>query len=179
MIWAGLVTLVVGAAVTIWSAAGSGDSGSGPEVAGIIVLVLGGLMVCAGLLRRHRRRATRRADGVVAEPGRPGVGGPRPATNLRDAVYRTSRGRMAAMVVAAVYILSPIDLIPDFLLPVGIVDDATALGWLIFAVSREYGRRRARSPQPVIGVEAAEPYEAAPPRPEAQIITPPSKRSPR
>lgn len=177
MIWAGLVTLVVGASVTAWSAAASTPgSGSGPAAAGIIAAILGGLMVCAGFVRRRRRRRPHRGD--RAGSGRPGGVVRRPVTDVRDVVYRTSRGRMAAMVLAAVYIISPIDLIPDFLLPVGIVDDATALGWLVFAVSREYGRRRTRSPQPVISGETPAPYGVAPPRREPEI-TPPSKRSPR
>jgi uncharacterized membrane protein YkvA (DUF1232 family) len=62
-----------------------------------------------------------------------------------QAYYRTSTGKIIAMVVAVVYIVSPIDLIPDVFLPVGIVDDATALTWLLFALGQEHTRRsRAR-----------------------------------
>lgn len=58
-----------------------------------------------------------------------------------SAYYRTSTGKIVAMVIAVIYIVSPIDLIPDVFLPIGIVDDATALTWLLFAFGQEYTRR--------------------------------------
>ena len=62
----------------------------------------------------------------------------------RDA-YKTKKRKIAAMVVAVVYILSPLDIIPDVLLPLGVVDDATAFAWLTWAVGTEISRhRRAR-----------------------------------
>jgi uncharacterized membrane protein YkvA (DUF1232 family) len=60
----------------------------------------------------------------------------------QERVYRTSKGKILAMIVAVVYIVSPIDIVPDFLLPFGIVDDATAFGWLLFAIGQELNRRR-------------------------------------
>jgi uncharacterized membrane protein YkvA (DUF1232 family) len=41
--------------------------------------------------------------------------------------------------------VSPIDFIPDFLLPVGIIDDASAFGWLLFAIGQEVSRRRPKA----------------------------------
>ena len=58
----------------------------------------------------------------------------------QDRVYRTSKGKIIAMIIAVVYIVSPIDFIPDFLLPVGVVDDAGAFGWLLFAIGQAYQR---------------------------------------
>ncbi|MBA9005472.1 MULTISPECIES: YkvA family protein [Thermomonospora] len=57
---------------------------------------------------------------------------------------RTSTGRIVAMIAAAVYIISPLDIVPDVLLPVGVIDDATAFTWLVFALGQEFARRRRR-----------------------------------
>jgi uncharacterized membrane protein YkvA (DUF1232 family) len=61
------------------------------------------------------------------------------------------KGRLFAMVVAAAYIISPIDLIPEaFLLVFGLIDDAAVAVWLAGAVLSEtdrfleWERRRAR-----------------------------------
>jgi drug/metabolite transporter (DMT)-like permease len=87
------------------------------RMVGIVAVVLGAALVVVGALRSARSRD--------------------------DA--RTSKIKVAAMVVAVVYILSPVDIVPDFLLPAGVVDDATALAWLLFAVGQEVSRRRRRA----------------------------------
>ena len=43
----------------------------------------------------------------------------------------TTRGRLAAVAAAVLYILSPVDLVPDVLLPFGLVDDAFVLTWVV------------------------------------------------
>lgn len=43
----------------------------------------------------------------------------------------TTRGRLAALAAALLYILSPVDLVPDVLLPFGLVDDAVVLTWVV------------------------------------------------
>jgi uncharacterized membrane protein YkvA (DUF1232 family) len=46
-----------------------------------------------------------------------------------------SRGRLMLMVLAVVYIVSPIDLLPEAFLPmVGLADDAMVAGWLVAAL---------------------------------------------
>lgn len=46
-----------------------------------------------------------------------------------------SRGRLLIMLLAVVYIVSPIDLVPEALLTIpGLADDAAVVGWLIAAV---------------------------------------------
>ncbi|WP_141585553.1 YkvA family protein [Actinomadura sp. WMMA1423] len=121
MIWLGLILLVAGAvpALTV-----DGDLG-GVDItlAGAAVMAVGAVLLIAGILRLRRRRR----------------GGP--AGSAAQAYYRTSTGKIVAMVVAVVYIVSPVDLIPDFFLPFGIVDDASALTWLLFALGQEYTRR--------------------------------------
>ena len=50
------------------------------------------------------------------------------------------RARLAAMALATVYIASPFDLIPDFLVPVGLIDDTAVAIWLAGAVLSETER---------------------------------------
>lgn len=52
-----------------------------------------------------------------------------------------SWGRFAALIVAAVYVVSPIDLVPEaFLLVFGLADDGVALAWLAGALLDEAER---------------------------------------
>lgn len=121
MVWLGVVLVVAGAVPAL---AADGDLGGvDMTVAGSAVMAVGAILLIAGIVRlRGRRRA-----------GPPG--------GVAQAYYRTSTGKIVAMVVAVIYIVSPVDLIPDVLLPFGIVDDATALTWLLFALGQEYTRR--------------------------------------
>jgi hypothetical protein len=118
MIPAGLAALVAGALLVL--TAGGSFAGVDGTVAGAVVLGAGAVVLVAGLIRLRRRR--------------PAATGTEP--------YRTGKGKIIAMVAAVLYIVSPIDLIPDFLLPAGIVDDATALTWLLVAAGQEAVRRR-------------------------------------
>ena len=46
-----------------------------------------------------------------------------------------SRGRLGLMVLAVGYMLSPLDLVPESLVPVlGLADDAAIAGWLVAAL---------------------------------------------
>lgn len=50
-------------------------------------------------------------------------------------------GRLALMAVAAVYVLSPVDLVPEvLLLLIGVVDDVVVVSWLAGAVLAETER---------------------------------------
>lgn len=40
------------------------------------------------------------------------------------------------MLAAVVYLLSPLDLIPDFLLVIGLVDDVIVVGWMLTRVDQ-------------------------------------------
>ncbi|TDD93624.1 YkvA family protein [Actinomadura rubrisoli] len=120
MVWLGLVLLVAGAVPALTA---DGDLGGVDlTVAGAVVMAAGAVLLVAGILRLRRRR----------RPGAPGG---------VQGFYRTSTGKIVAMVAAVVYIVSPIDLVPDVFLPVGVVDDATAFTWLLFALGQEYTRR--------------------------------------
>lgn len=82
------------------------------------------------------RRATR--------PGSPGMGErltsiPRMVTaTLRGEYAGTSRKRLALLLAAALYVVSPVDLMPEGLLMVfGLGDDALVLTWLAAALVNE------------------------------------------
>ncbi|GAA2595608.1 DUF1232 domain-containing protein [Actinomadura fulvescens] len=116
MVWLGVPLLLAGTILLF---------ATDLDVAGAVLMTLGAVSAVAGILRLRRRARGRARDRSAVE-----------------AYYRTSTGKIAAMIAAVVYIVSPIDLIPDPLLPVGIVDDATALTWLVIAFSQEAARRR-------------------------------------
>ncbi|KAB2352620.1 YkvA family protein [Actinomadura rudentiformis] len=118
MVWLGLPLLLAGTILLF---------ATDLDVAGSILMTLGAVSVVAGILRLRRRSKDR-------VTGRSAV----------ETYYRTSTGKIAAMIAAVVYIVSPIDIVPDPLLPFGIVDDATALTWLVIAFSQEASRRRRR-----------------------------------
>jgi uncharacterized membrane protein YkvA (DUF1232 family) len=46
-----------------------------------------------------------------------------------------SKGRLALMVLAVLYVLSPVDLLPEGFLPlVGLADDAAVAAWIVAAI---------------------------------------------
>jgi uncharacterized membrane protein YkvA (DUF1232 family) len=80
-------------------------------------------------LARALRSATR--------PGEPGIGDrmravPRwVAATLSGAYPGTNRGRLVTLAAGLLYLLSPVDLLPEALLPVvGLADDAMVVAWL-------------------------------------------------
>ena len=82
-----------------------------------------------------------RAARIAMRPGGPG-----PATRLRAVARMVSAtlagrydglgiGRLALMLTAVAYVVSPVDLVPEgALLMLGIADDAMVLGWLAAAL---------------------------------------------
>jgi uncharacterized membrane protein YkvA (DUF1232 family) len=130
MILTGVLALLVGAILAFAVPGHVGDVGVG--TLGALVMISGSVILITGLLQL--RRGARRP--VVRRVGS------RIVTSYQDRAYRTSKGKIFAMVIAVIYILSPIDFIPDFLLPFGVIDDATAFAWLVFAIGQELNRRR-------------------------------------
>jgi Protein of unknown function (DUF1232) len=137
MVLPGVLALFAGAILTFAVHGHVGDVGTG--TVGVIVMLAGAVLLIAGLVRLGRRRG-RTGQSGGAQSGRVSRAG-----GYRDRAYRTSKGKIAAMILAVVYIVSPIDFIPDFLLPVGIIDDASAFGWLLFAIGQEFSRRRPKA----------------------------------
>ena len=126
--------LFVGAILTF---AVGGDIGSlDVRTLGIVGMVVGGVLLVIGIVRL--RRPSRPVSAATpAGRVRSGV-----QAQVQDRVYRTSKGKIIAMIAVVVYILSPVDLIPDVFLPVGVIDDGTAFAWLLFAIGQEVSRKR-------------------------------------
>ena len=74
-----------------------------------------------------------------ASPSRTLAALPRLVLATTSGRYRgTSRRQLALMGAAAAYVLSPLDLVPELVLPVGgVLDDTLVLAWLSGAVLRE------------------------------------------
>ena len=73
----------------------------------------------------------------ATRPGEPGLGErlravPRwIAATLSGTYQGTTRGRLTALAAAALYVLSPVDLMPEAVLPlIGLADDAVVVAWL-------------------------------------------------
>lgn len=89
-------------------------------------------------------RSLRDSIASVADPTGPSVGArlsalPRMVRAVTAKEYAgSSPVRVAAMVAAAAYIASPVDLIPEKLAPiVGLADDAVVLAWLANALVQD------------------------------------------
>jgi uncharacterized membrane protein YkvA (DUF1232 family) len=92
-----------------------------------------------------RRRNALIAFARVFKPGTPGLGrriGALPRL-IKASVTGKYDGfwRLVGMVVAAIYIVSPIDLIPELIFgPFGLIDDAAVAAWLAGAILSETER---------------------------------------
>jgi uncharacterized membrane protein YkvA (DUF1232 family) len=82
-----------------------------------------------------------------SHPGTPGLGArvraiPRLVlATMRGRYAGVTRTRLLAMAVALAYIVSPVDLLPELILPlVGLIDDAFVAAWLAGAVLLETER---------------------------------------
>ncbi|MBG0819848.1 DUF1232 domain-containing protein [Planomonospora sp. ID91781] len=82
----------------------------------------------------------------VSKPGSPGLGARlRAMPRLVGSVMRgrypgMSRGRLTMMGLGVLYMVSPIDLVPDFLALVGVADDFGVFLWLMGSLLGESGR---------------------------------------
>ncbi|MDR6865304.1 YkvA family protein [Phycicoccus sp. 3266] len=81
---------------------------------------------------------------IASRPGSAGMGErlaslPRLARATFSGEYTgSSRGRLLAMVGAVLYVVSPVDLVPEaFLSVLGLADDAVVLSWIAAAVVNE------------------------------------------
>ena len=86
-----------------------------------------------------------RAVRGTLRPGEPGVGQrlralPRlVVATLTGRYHGTTRSRLGLMALAVVYIISPIDVLPDVLPLIGVADDAMVVAWLAGAVLSDAG----------------------------------------
>lgn len=91
--------------------------------------------------RRRRTAAYTAAAAAAMSEGPTGFGSrvasiPRLLRDTANGRYQgLTRGRLALMALALVYILSPVDLMPEALLAIpGLADDAAVGAWLVAAV---------------------------------------------
>jgi uncharacterized membrane protein YkvA (DUF1232 family) len=110
---------------------------------GIGLLVIGAASIGLGFLRRAQARRRRVARGEP-EP----IGNvfdraralPRLLRAMRKDGYQgLPKGRMALWGFALVYLVSPIDVIPELLPIIGVTDDAGVAVWLLTSVSAATG----------------------------------------
>lgn len=99
---------------------------------------------CVGMAGPLRRRNALIAFARAFRPGTPGVGRrlgaiPRLVGASLSGRY-DGKWRLFLMVLAGLYIISPFDFIPDFILPFGLIDDAFVATWLAGAVLGETER---------------------------------------
>jgi uncharacterized membrane protein YkvA (DUF1232 family) len=86
-----------------------------------------------------------RAVRGTLRPGEPGVGErvralPRLVlATLRGRYHGTTTGRLGLMALAVLYVVSPLDVLPDLLPLIGVADDAMVLAWLAGAVLTDTG----------------------------------------
>jgi uncharacterized membrane protein YkvA (DUF1232 family) len=127
-----------------------------PGVGGSL-LVLGVALGAFGVVRRRavRRRKIARGEpvpiGNVFERAR---ALPRLLRAARQGTYADlPKRRMTLWVLALVYLISPIDILPDLLPLIGVTDDAGVAIWLLTSVSTAAGlylrRERDQLPEPM------------------------------
>ncbi|MGW5192492.1 YkvA family protein [Kribbella sp. NPDC004138] len=115
-----------------------------PAVAvGIGLLVIGAVVGALGVLRR---RAVRRRKIANGEPVPVGTvfdrakALPRLLRDVRRGTYADlPKSRTFLWVLALVYLVSPIDILPDLLPIIGVTDDAGVAVWLLTSVSTAAG----------------------------------------
>jgi len=115
-----------------------------PAVAvGIGLLVIGAVVGVLGVLRR---RAVRRRKIANGEPVPVGTvfdrakALPRLLRDVRRGTYADlPKSRTFLWVLALVYLVSPIDILPDLLPIIGVTDDAGVAVWLLTSVSTAAG----------------------------------------
>ncbi|MFK4088692.1 YkvA family protein [Kribbella sp. NPDC020789] len=112
-------------------------------VVGVALLVIGAGVSVFGFLRRRKVRARKIAKGEPVPVGdviQRARALPRMLRAARQGTYgELSTGRMGLWVFAVIYLVSPIDILPDLLPVIGVTDDAGVLVWLLTSVSTAAG----------------------------------------
>lgn len=101
-------------------------------------------MAAAKSMRWGAFRSLATAVRTATRPGTPGFGArmtslPRLVmATIRGEYVGTTRGRLLALFAAVLYVVSPIDLVPEVVLPIlGLGDDALVIGWIAAWVINE------------------------------------------
>ena len=101
-------------------------------------------MAAAKPMRWGAFRSLASALRTATRPGGPGVGVrltslPRLIrATIRGEYVGTTRGRLLTLAGALLYVVSPVDLVPELLLPfLGLADDALVISWIAASVINE------------------------------------------
>ena len=127
--------------------------GLSPAVVGWVMIPLGLLFAGLGVLRNRRKRA---------QKGPGPVGNPIQRAKALPRLWKAWRGgssgyQVMLWAVALVYLVSPIDLVPELLPVIGVTDDAGVLVWLLSSLSiasGSYLRWEKDHSDPSRGIEA-------------------------
>ncbi|SDJ99487.1 YkvA family protein [Nonomuraea jiangxiensis] len=98
------------------------------------------------MAKAARAAAAWRTYREVTKPGSPGLmARVRAVPRMVGAVMRgqysgLGKGKLALLGIGVVYILSPIDVLPDFLMVIGVADDFGVFLWLLGTLLGESGR---------------------------------------
>lgn len=101
-------------------------------------------MAAAKTVRWGVLRSLATAFRTATRPGTPGVGTrlaslPRLVwATIRGQYVGTSRARLIGIALALLYVISPMDLLPEMVLPfVGLADDAVVISWIAASLINE------------------------------------------
>ncbi|MBB6566965.1 DUF1232 domain-containing protein [Kribbella sandramycini] len=110
---------------------------------GVGLMVVGAAASGFGVVRRRKVRARKIAKGEPVPVGdviERAKALPRLVRAARAGTYgELPKSRMALWVFALVYLVSPIDILPDLLPIIGVTDDAGVVVWLLTSVSTAAG----------------------------------------
>jgi uncharacterized membrane protein YkvA (DUF1232 family) len=110
---------------------------------GVGLVLIGAVVAALGVVRRTRVRRRRRARGEpepIGDVFERARALPRLLRAARQGTYPgLPRSRIALWGLALVYLVSPIDVLPELLPIVGVADDAGVAVWLLTSVSTATG----------------------------------------
>jgi uncharacterized membrane protein YkvA (DUF1232 family) len=141
MVWFGGLLGLIGIGTLVFRDA---DVVGVPAVgAGVGLVLIGAVVAGLGVVRRRavrRRRAARGEPEPVGNVFERAVALPRLLRAARQGAYPDlPKSRMALWVLALVYLISPIDILPELLPIIGVADDAGVAVWLLTSVSTATG----------------------------------------
>ncbi|TWP45603.1 DUF1232 domain-containing protein [Lentzea tibetensis] len=115
-------------------------AGMSPALVGWVLLGLGAVSAAIGLYR-NRRRKLRGEPHPIGNPIQRIKALPRLIRAMRNGQYsELPKSRLALWAISLVYLVSPIDFIPELLPIIGVTDDAGVLVWLLTTASGASGR---------------------------------------
>ncbi|MEU5696608.1 YkvA family protein [Actinosynnema sp. NPDC020468] len=138
MVVIGAVLAALGLSVLLWRDADL--LGTSPVLLGTVLLVVGLGAIAFSVVRRRRVIARKRAAGEPVPEGSVLDRAKALPRLLRDhKANGLPTSRLALWGFAVVYLISPIDILPELLPVIGVTDDAGVAVWLLTSVSTATG----------------------------------------